>query len=71
MSGCSSAVEWIETVPIFALSGQAEGPSTPNLASASVQALCPSAASGLIVRPSGSVRIAERMFDGEAAVPWV
>ena len=40
-------------VPILALSGQFAGPSEPKLASASVQLLWPSAASGLIVRPGG------------------
>src|SRR3954470_7373865 len=42
------------TVPIFALSGQLAGASDPKSAWASLQALCPSAASGLIVNPSGS-----------------
>ena len=38
-------------VPILAVSGQLAGPSEPKLASASLQAFWPSAASGLIVRP--------------------
>ena len=40
-------------MPIFELSGQLAGASVPKLASASGQAAWPSAASGLIVRPSG------------------
>ena len=69
----------IETVPIFALSGQAAGASEAKLAWASVQALWPSAASGLIVRPGGSVdghrfglggrgSVAEGLGNGEAEV---
>ena len=64
-SGPSSACVPIEKVPIFALSGQCAGPSVPKLASASVQARWPSAASGLIVKPSGRVTAAERISDGE------
>src|ERR1700709_838690 len=65
------AAELIETVPILALSGHSAGPSTPKPAWASVQALCPSAASGLIVSPWGRVRTEARISDGEAAKPWV
>ena len=54
-------------MPIFALSGQFAGPSDPKFASASVQARWPSAASGLIVRPSGRVTIDARSSDGVVA----
>ena len=39
----------------------------PKLAWASVQAVCPSAASGLIVKPSGRVTVAALISEGEAA----
>ena len=60
----SSAVEWIPIVPILALSGQFAGPSAPKFAWASVQAVWPSAASGLIVSPGGSVTTAEWSSEG-------
>ena len=56
-------------MPIFELSGQAPGRSVPKPAWASLQAVWPSAASGLIVRPGGRVSTAERSVDGEEAVP--
>ncbi len=56
-------------VPILELSGQFAGPSEPKLACASVQAVCPSAASGLIVSPSGRVTIADLICEGETANP--
>ena len=69
MSGPSSAGDVIAKVPIFELSGQSAGASVPKLAWASVQALWPSAASGLIVRPGGKVTIADSDLRGEAAKP--
>ena len=54
-------------VPILALSGQLAGPSLSKLASASLQALWPSAASGLIVRPGGSRTVELRISAGETA----
>ena len=56
-------------VPILELSGHSAGPSEPKLASLSRQALWPSAASGLIVSPGGSVTIADLICEGEAANP--
>ena len=51
------------------LIGTLAGPSEPKLAWASVQAVCPSAASGLIVKPSGRVTDADLISEGEAAKP--
>src|SRR4051794_39716269 len=56
-------------LPIFELSGHSEGPGMSKFASASVQAVWPSAASGLIEIPSGSDRDAERSDEGELANP--
>ena len=55
-------------VPILALSGQCAGASVPRPASASEQADWPSAASGLIVSPSGRLTMTDRTCDGEAAL---
>ena len=57
----------IEKVPILELSGHSAGPSEPKLAWASVQAVWPSAASGLIVKPAGRVTVADLISEGEAA----
>src|ERR1700753_2715983 len=54
-------------VPIFDWSGQLAGPSEPKLAWASEQAVWPSAASGLMVRPGGRVTVADFSSEGEAA----
>ena len=54
--------------PIFELSGHCAGASLPKFASASVQAVWPSAASGLIETPSGRTTSAERMLDGVGAL---
>ena len=60
-------------VPIFELSGQAAGAGLSKFASASGQAVCPSAASGLIEIPSGRISEPERRDEGELARPrnWV
>ena len=55
-------------VPILALSGQCAGASVPSAASASLQALWPSAASGLIVNPCGRLSMTVRTCEGEAAL---
>ena len=68
MSGPFSAGVITSTVPIFELSGQWLGASVPKPASASEQADWPSAASGLIERPAGRVRDAERSCDGRVGV---
>src|SRR5271155_3807793 len=54
-------------VPILALSGHCAGPSEWKLASALVHSVCPSAASGLMVRPGGRVRMAVLISEGEEA----
>ena len=59
----------IEKVPILALSGQSAGPSEPKFAWASVHVVWPSAASGLIVKPSGRVDDRCSSSEGEAAKP--
>ena len=56
-------------VPIFGLSGQCAGPSELKFACASVHALCPSAASGLTVKPGGRVTTDACKADGVAANP--
>ena len=56
-------------MPILELSGQLAGPSEPKLAWASVQSLCPSAASGLIVNPAGRVTTDDFISEGEADKP--
>ena len=56
-------------MPILALSGHSAGPSELKLACASVHIVCPSAASGLTVRPSGRVTTAFFISDGDAAKP--
>src|SRR5664279_1551818 len=61
--------EPIAKVPILELLGQADGPSEPKLACASLQALWPSAASGLMVKPDGKVTIDDLISDGEAEKP--
>ena len=59
----------IANVPIFELSGHSAGPSVSKLASSSEQAVCPSAASGLIVKPGGRVTVADLTSEGELAKP--
>src|SRR3954452_18005018 len=56
-------------VPTLALSGQFDGPSESKFACASVQALWPSAASGLIVTPGGRVTVTPRSSDWEGFSP--
>src|SRR4051812_19593928 len=67
--GESSAGVLSENVPILELSGQATGASLAKLPRASGQAVWPSAASGLIVRPGGSVTFAVRSCEGDGERP--
>ena len=67
-AGRSSAGVPISKLPIFELSGQWAGASLSKFASASVQAVWPSAASGLIDSPSGSTRSPSGYVEGEAAL---
>src|ERR1700720_2762357 len=69
VSGPLSVGEPIEKLPIFELSGQPAGPSESKFAWASLQALWPSAASGLIVKPGGRVTIADLISEGVVAKP--
>jgi hypothetical protein len=59
---------WTSTVPTLANSGHCASSSVPNLASASRQAVLPSAAFGLIVKPGGSVIVLSLISDGEGTV---
>jgi hypothetical protein len=54
----------MSNLPIFERLGHSAGASLPKFASSSVQAVCPSAASGLIESPSGRSTSAERIVDG-------
>ena len=63
--------EWIAIGPDLRVVGAFAGPSEPKFASSSVQARWPSAASGLIVSPSGRVTIADSHSDGVVARPSV
>src|SRR4249919_460646 len=70
-SGPSRAGVPIEAVPIFDRSGHSDAPSLPKWAAASLQADCPSAASGLIVSPAGSVSSTDLSEDGVGVNPSV
>jgi hypothetical protein len=69
VSGAGSALVPISKVPIFEVSGHCAGPSLSKLASASRQAVWPSAASGLIVKPGGKVTLLDFSCEGELAMP--
>ena len=60
-----------EIVPILALSGHSPGASVSKFACASLQAVCPSAASGLIVSPGGRVTITDFACEGDGVKPSV
>src|SRR3954452_25013909 len=70
-SGPSRAGVPIEAVPIFDRSGNSDGPSLPKCAAASLHADWPSAASGLIVSPGGSLRATALSEDGVGVKPSV
>ena len=71
ISGPSSAGVPSEIVPILALSGHSPGPSLLKFACGSLQAVCPSAASGLIVSPAGRLTITDFACEGDGVKPSV